>query len=58
MAMSNEESVEYAGLAATVGRLMSTLKATEAALAQAVAERDDALAKLEAGSSRPDSPDS
>ena len=44
--MSPEEQAEYAGLAATVGRLMVSLKQTEAALAQVTAERDEALARL------------
>lgn len=36
--MDTETKIEYSGLAATVGRLMSSLKQTEAALAEAQRE--------------------
>lgn len=41
--MTPEEQVEYQGLAATVGRLMHSLKVTEEALAHMRAERDALL---------------
>ena len=47
--MSLEEQVEYAGLAAAVGRLMATLKQTEAALAEAVAKLEEQPEENETG---------
>ena len=51
--MTEQEQIEYAGLATTVGRLMATLKQTEVALAQMAAARDDALARLLAEQAAP-----
>ncbi len=44
--MTNEESVEYMGLAAALGRVMASLKQTEATLREVTAERDALKAQI------------